>query len=56
MKNKILNWLEKNKKSSNMYSIRDGKYSASNKFGDYTDLVNEYLNQIYDRSLNLYAL
>ncbi|MBR4830256.1 MAG: hypothetical protein IKZ96_00605 [Bacilli bacterium] len=39
-----------------MSRIANGKYNTVNQFGDYTDLVNEYLNKIYGSSLELYII
>ena len=38
-----------------MNRIREGNYKTPNQFGDYTDLVDEYLNKLYGRSLDLYS-
>ena len=38
-----------------MNRINEGSYKTPNQFGDYTDLVNVYLNKIYGRSLELYS-
>ncbi len=37
-----------------MNRINNGKYKTKNQFGNYTDFVNDYINQLYDRSLELY--
>ena len=38
-----------------MKRIKNGNYKTPNKFGDFTALVNEYLNKVYGRSLELYT-
>ena len=38
-----------------MNRINEGNYKTPNQFGDFTDLVNKYLNKIYGRSLELYS-
>ena len=35
--------------------IIEGNYRTPNQFGDYTNLVNVYLNELYGRSLELYS-
>lgn len=37
-----------------MNTIDNGKYKTTNQFGNYTDFVNDYMNQLYGRSLELY--
>lgn len=38
-----------------MNRINNGKYITPNQFGNYTVFVNDYINQLYSRSLELYA-
>ena len=38
-----------------MSRIKNGSYKTPNQFGDFTALVNEYLNKVYGRSLELYT-
>ena len=38
-----------------MNRINNGKYITPNQFGDYTVFINDYINQLYSRSLELYA-
>lgn len=38
-----------------MNRINEGNYKTINQFGDFTSLVNVYLNKIYGRSLELYS-
>ena len=38
-----------------MNRINEGNYKTTNQFGDFTDFINEYLNKIYGRSLELYS-
>lgn len=38
-----------------MNRINDGTYRTTNQFGEFTNIVNEYLNKVYGRSLELYS-
>ena len=37
-----------------MDRINEGTYNTPNQFGDYTELINEYINKIFGQSLDLY--